>query len=144
MHKAERLEKAYREQQKGKSPMLPFWLSPTHVRLVPISEEFHEKVEEIAAEMGKYNIRVDIDDRASTLQKRIREAETDWVPYVAVVGKREVESGMLSIRNRQTGGKMENMSLNELIAKIQDEIKGKPFKPLPLPKLLSKRPLFHG
>jgi threonyl-tRNA synthetase len=60
------------------------------------------------------------------------------------VGKREVESGMLSIRNRQTGGKMENMSLNELIAKIQDEINGKPFKPLPLPKLLSKRPLFHG
>ena len=138
------LEKAFKEQQKGKPPMLPLWLSPTQVRLIPISEEFHAKVEEIANEIGKCCIRVDVDDRASTLQKRIREAETDWVPYVAVVGKREVESGMLSIRNRQTGGKMENMSLNELIAKIQDEIKGKPFKPLPLPKLLSKRPLFHG
>ena len=138
------LEKAYREQQKGKSPMLPFWLSPTHVRLVPISEEFYEKVEEIAAEMGKYNIRVDIDDRASTLQKRIREAETDWVPYVVVVGRREADSGVLSIRNRQTGGKMESMSLNELVTKIQNEIKGKPFKPLPLPKHLSQRPQFHG
>ena len=138
------LEKAYREQQKGKSPMLPFWLSPTHVRLVPISEMFHEKVEEIAAEMGKYNIRVDIDDRASTLQKRIREAETDWVPYVVVVGRRETDSGVLSIRNRQMGGKMESMSLNELITKIQNEIKGKPFKPLPLPKHLSQRPQFHG
>jgi threonyl-tRNA synthetase len=138
------LEKAFKEQQKGKPPMLPLWLSPTQVRLIPISEEFHAKVEEIANEIGKCCIRVDGDDRASTLQKRNREAETDWVPYVAVVGKREVESGMLSIRNRQTGGKMENMSLNELIAKIQDEIKGKPFKPLPLPRLLSKRPLFHG
>ena len=138
------LEKAFKEQQKGKPPMLPLWLSPTQVRLIPLSEEFLVKVEEIADEIGKCDIRVDVDDRASTLQKRIREAETDWVPYVAVVGKREVESGMLSIRNRQTGGKMENMSLNELITKIRDEIKGKPFKPLPLPKLLSKRPLFHG
>jgi threonyl-tRNA synthetase len=138
------LEKAFKEQQKGKPPMLPVWLSPTQVRLIPISEEFHAKVEEIADEIGKCGIRVDVDDRASTLQKRIREAETDWVPYVAVVGQREVESGMLSIRNRQTGGKMENMSLNELLAKIQEEIKGKPLKPLPLPRLLSRRPLFHG
>jgi len=138
------LEKAYKEQQKGKSPMLPLWLSPTQVRLIPISEEFHEKVEEIATEIEKCNIRVDVDDRASTLQKRIREAETDWIPYVVVVGKRETESGVLSVRNRQTGGKMENMSLNDLTTKIQDKIKGKPFKSLPLPKHLSKRPQFHG
>ena len=112
------LEKAYKEQQKGKSPMLPLWLSPTQVRLVPISEEFHEQVEETANEIEKCHIRVDIDDRASTLQKRIREAETDWVPYVVVVGKREAESGVLAIRNRQTGGKMESMTLTELITKI--------------------------
>ncbi len=138
------LEKAYKEQQKGKPPMLPLWLSPTQVRLIPISEVFHKKVEEIAGEMDKCGIRVDIDDRASTLQKRIRDAETDWVPYVVVVGKRELESELLSVRNRQTGGKMENITLSELTAKIQDEIKAKPFKPLPLPKLLSKRPQFHG
>jgi len=138
------LEKAYKEQQKGKPPMLPLWLSPTQVRLIPISEEFHEQVEEAANEIEKCSIRVDIDDRASTLQKRIREAETDWVPYVVVLGKREAESGVLAIRNRQTGGKMESMTLNELITKIQDAVKGKPFKPLPLPKLLSKRPQFHG
>ncbi len=138
------LEKAYKEQQKGKSPMLPLWLSPTQVRLIPISEEFQTEVEEIANALEKCNIRVDIDDRASTLQKRIREAETDWVPFVVVVGKREAESGILSIRNRQTGGKIESMGLNELAARIMGEIKGKPFKPLPLPKLLSKRPQFHG
>jgi len=122
------LEKAFKEQQKGKPPMLPLWLSPTQVRLIPLSEEFLVKVEEIADEIGKCDIRVDVDDRASTLQKRIREAETEWVPYVAVVGKREVESGMLSIRNRQTGGKMENMSLNELITKIRDESQRKTFQ----------------
>jgi threonyl-tRNA synthetase len=70
------LEKAYREQQKGKSPMLPLWLSPTQVRLIPLSDQFLEKVEEIATEIELQCIRVDVDDRAMTLQKRIREAET--------------------------------------------------------------------
>jgi threonyl-tRNA synthetase len=71
------LEKAYREQQKGKSPMLPLWLSPTQVRLIPISDQFLGKVEEIAEEMEANCIRVDVEDRALTLQKRVREAETD-------------------------------------------------------------------
>ena len=138
------LEKAYMEQQKGKSPMLPLWLSPTQVRLIPISEEFLEKVEEIAREIEACCIRVDVDDRAMTLQKRIREAETEWVPYVIVVGKREIESGVLSIRDREAGGKVESMKLTELTLKIQKTIEGKPFKPLPLPRSLSKRPQFYG
>ena len=138
------LEKAYREQQKGKSPMLPLWLSPTQVRLIPLSDQFLEKVEEIAAEIELQCIRVDVDDRAMTLQKRIREAETDWVPYVVVIGQKEIESGVLSIRVRGEQGKLENMKLDELMAKVKEGIAGKPFKPLPLPRSLSKRPQFHG
>jgi len=138
------LEKAYREQQKGKSPMLPLWLSPTQVRLIPLSDQFLEKVEEIAAEIELQCIRVDVDDRAMTLQKRIREAETDWVPYVVVIGQKEIESGVLSIRVRGEQGKLENMKLDELTAKVKEGIAGKPFKPLPLPRSLSKRPQFHG
>jgi len=138
------LEKAYMEQQKGKSPMLPLWLSPTQVRLIPISDQFLSKVEEIAAEIELHCIRVDVDDRASTLQKRIREAETDWVPYVVVVGQKEIESGVLSVRVREEQGKLESMKLNDLVSKIKGKIEGKPFKPLPLPRSLSKRPQFHG
>jgi len=138
------LEKAYREQQKGKSPMLPLWLSPTQVRLIPISDQFLGKVEEIAEEMEANCIRVDVEDRAMTLQKRIREAETDWVPYVVVVGQKELESGVLSIRVREEQGKLESMKLDELMVKIKEKIAGKPFKPLPLPRNLSKRPQFHG
>src|SRR4030042_102141 len=108
------LEKAYREQQKGKSPMLPLWLSPTQVRLIPISDQFLEKVEEIAAEIESQYIRVDVGDRAVTLQKGFREAETDWVPYVVVVGQKEIESGVLSIRVREEQGKLESMKTNEL------------------------------
>ncbi|MCW4044750.1 MAG: threonine--tRNA ligase [Candidatus Bathyarchaeota archaeon] len=138
------LEKAYREQQSGKLPMLPLWLSPVQVRLIPISEGYTEKVEEIAKEIEAHNIRVDIDERAFTLQKRIREAETEWVPYVIVVGQREIDSGILAIRDRAAHGKVQNMQLNELVAKIQSELKDKPFKPLPLPRNLSKRPQFYG
>jgi threonyl-tRNA synthetase len=138
------LEKAYREQQKGKSPMLPLWLSPTQVRLIPLSDQFLEKVEEIATEIELQCIRVDVDDRAMTLQKRIREAETEWVPYVVVIGQKEIESGVLSIRVREEQGKLENMKLDELTAKVKEGTAGKPLKPLPLPRSLSKRPQFHG
>jgi len=138
------LEKAYKEQQKGKLPMLPLWLSPTQVRLIPISDEFTEKVEDIAKKIAASCIRVDIDDRSSTLQKRIREAEREWVPYVIVVGQRELESGVLAVRDREAHGKVQNMKLDELIAKVSGALEGKPFKPLPLPLNLSKRPQFYG
>jgi threonyl-tRNA synthetase len=138
------LEKAYKEQQTGKLPMLPLWLSPTQVRLVPISDSFMEKVDEIAKEIAAHCIRVDIDDRASTLQKKVREAEMEWVPYVIVVGQRELESGVLAVRDRENHGKVQNMKLAELIAKITAKLEGKPFKPLPLPLNVSKRPQFYG
>jgi threonyl-tRNA synthetase len=138
------LEKAYREQQSGKLPMLPLWLSPTQVRLISMSEKYAEKVEEIAKEIEAHCVRVDIDDRAFTLQKRIREAETEWVPYVIVVGQREIESDALPVRDRAAHGKVQNMNLNELLIKIQGELKDKPFRPLPLPRNLSKRPQFYG
>jgi threonyl-tRNA synthetase len=138
------LEKAYKEQQNGKLPMLPLWLSPTQVRLISISDSFTGKVEEIGKEIAAHCIRVDIDDRASTLQKKIREAEMEWVPYVIVVGQRELESGVLAVRDRETHGKVQNMKLDELIARITGKLEGKPFKPLPLPLNLSKRPQFYG
>ncbi|MGW8289542.1 MAG: His/Gly/Thr/Pro-type tRNA ligase C-terminal domain-containing protein, partial [Candidatus Bathyarchaeia archaeon] len=138
------LEKAYRTQQKGILPMLPLWLSPTQVRLIPISDEFTERVEEIADKIVSSCIRVDIDDRAATLQKKIREAEREWVPYIIVVGQRELESGVLAVRDRVAHGKVQNMKLDELIAKVAAGLKSKPFKPLALPLYLSKRPQFFG
>ncbi len=138
------LEKAYREQMAGKAPMLPLWLSPTQVRLIPISDKYMDKVEEIAKKIEAYCIRVDIDDSASTLQKKIREAEQEWIPYIAVVGEKEVESGNLSVRDREVKGAQQNLTAEMLVAKIAEKTAGKPFKPLPLPRLISKRPQFHG
>ncbi|NWF87098.1 threonine--tRNA ligase [Candidatus Bathyarchaeota archaeon] len=137
------LEKAYKEQQSGKPPMLPVWLSPTQIRMIPMSEKYHEYVEKLVDTIEKHCIRVDIDERLLTLQKRIREAEMEWVPYVIVVGQQEVESDMLPVRDRKTG-KILKMKLEELISEVEKTIKDKPFKPLPLPKQLSRRPQFYG
>ena len=137
------LEKAYAEQQKGKSPMLPLWLSPTQVRLIPISEKFADEVEKIGSTIENRCVRVDIDDRQMTLQKRVRDGEMEWVPYIIVVGQKEIESGILSVRDRKTG-EQRKLKLEDLINEIENETKGKPFKPLALPRKLSKRPQFYG
>ncbi len=137
------LEKAYKEQMKGKAPMLPLWLSPTQVRLIPISDKYMDKVEELAEKIEESCIRVDIDDTSATLQKKIREAEQEWVPYVVVIGEKELASGMLAVRDRESRGQ-QSITVDELLAKMHAKIDGKPFKPLPLPRNLSKRPQFHG
>ncbi|MEM2937350.1 MAG: threonine--tRNA ligase [Candidatus Bathyarchaeia archaeon] len=137
------LEKAYREQQKGKPPMLPVWLSPTQVRIIPMSDKFLEPCEKMAETLEAQQIRVDIDDRPLTLQKRIREAEMEWIPYIIVVGQREMESEALPVRDRKAS-KIRKMKLEELISEVKAAAEGKPFKSLPLPKHVSKRPQFYG
>jgi threonyl-tRNA synthetase len=137
------LEKAYKEQQSGKRPMLPLWLSPTQVRIIPLSDKYLEHAKKLADKIEKQCIRVDIDERTLTLQKRIREAEMEWVPYTIVIGQQEVDSNVLRVRDRESG-KIPEMKLEEFVNEVEEAIKDKPFKPLPLPKELSKRPQFHG
>ncbi|MEM3442285.1 MAG: His/Gly/Thr/Pro-type tRNA ligase C-terminal domain-containing protein, partial [Candidatus Bathyarchaeia archaeon] len=137
------LEKAYKEQQSGKPPMLPLWLSPTQVRIIPMSDKYLENAEKLAEIFESHCIRVDIDDRTLTLQKRVREAEMEWIPYIIVVGQREAESGVLAVRDRKMG-EIRKMKVEELLNEIENLVRGKPFKPLPLPKYISRRPQFYG
>ncbi|MEM3627321.1 MAG: threonine--tRNA ligase [Candidatus Bathyarchaeia archaeon] len=137
------LEKAFKEQQSGKPPMLPLWLSPTQVRIIPMSSDYLKHAENIAKTINEHNIRVDIDDRALTLQKRIREAEMEWIPYIIVIGQKEIQSTILPVRDRKAG-EIRRMKLEELISEIENIVKGKPFKQLPLPIYLSTRPQFYG
>jgi threonyl-tRNA synthetase len=137
------LEKAYREQQLGKTPTLPIWLSPTQVRIIPVSEEFFEEGEKIVDKLNRSQIRVDLDDRPLTVSKRIREAEMEWISYILVLGQREISSNTLSIRERKSG-KIKKMQLQELVKEIKEKTLDKPYKPLTLPQFLSKRPKFYG
>ena len=137
------LEKAYREQQRGNVPILPLWLSPVQVRVIPVSDRFVVDAEKIVDEIEEHCIRVDLDDRPLTMQKKIREAEMEWINYVLVVGQREIASGILPVRDRKAR-EIRKMRLQELMKEIKEKTKDKPFKPLTLPKSLSKRPQFFG
>jgi len=135
------LEKAYMIMEKGGKPMLPVWLSPTQVRLIPVAERHVEDCMNLLDKIEKEQIRVDIDDREETVDKKIKDAESEWIPYIVVFGDREKERGELAVRIRETG-KIEYKKLDRLIEEIKKHNQGKPFKPLSLPKLLSRRPSF--
>jgi threonyl-tRNA synthetase len=136
------LEKAHRDSLKGKTPILPLWLAPTQVRIVPVSEKFEDDAEKLMKQIEGNRIRVDVDDRPLSLGKKVRAAEKEWVNYVIVIGEKEVGSDVLPVRDRKAGKKTRNMKIQELIDEITAETVDKPFKPLSLPKLLSKRPQF--
>ncbi len=137
------LEKAYLEQQKNKNPVLPMWLSPTQVRVCPVNDSFVNDALKIAEKLGKESIRTDVDDRTESVQKKIRDAEMEWIPISVVIGEKEKESGKLAVRFRVTS-KVEKMDIKDLIKKIRKETKGYPYKPLPLPRLMTKRPVFSS
>jgi len=141
------LEKAYMQREKGVLPSLPLWLSPIQVRIIPVSEKYVQHSIEIAERLKRVRIRVDVDDRDETLSKKVRDASTEWIPFIAVVGEKEVAEGKLTvtIRNESTlkKQKRESMSVDELIERIKTECGDKPFKHLPLPMLLSSRPSFR-
>ncbi len=116
---------------------------PTQVRIIPMTEKFLQEAEKVAKKLERNHIRVDIDDRQLTLQKRIREAETEWIHYIVVIGQKEVESGILAVRDR-INRKIRKMKINELIEEVKEKIKDKPFAELSLPKHLSQRAQFYG
>lgn len=125
-----------------KLPMLPLWLSPTQVRVLPIADRHIEFGRKIVDDLVANGIRADIDDHSITVGKKVRNAGKDWVPYTLVIGDRELESDVFSISVRDTGKKVD-MSLEELILEIKSITEGLPFRPLPLPKNLSERITFN-
>jgi len=135
------LEKAYMNEQRKKVPSIPVWLSPTQVRVIPLSEKYLKYSEEIANEIEKENIRVDVDDRSLTVPNKVRYGELEWIPFSIVVGEREIQSKLFPLRIRETG-EVKKMKIEELIKMIKKETVGKPFKKSSLPKFLTKRPKF--
>jgi threonyl-tRNA synthetase len=107
----------------------PLWLAPEQVRVIPISDEAHEAARSIAERLRAINVRVHLDDRAETLNYRIREAETLKIPYMAIVGKREAESDAIALRVRGAGKKQQVMPVTDFIAQVQDELATRALKP---------------
>jgi threonyl-tRNA synthetase len=127
-------------------PSFPTWLSPTQVRLVPVAERHLPFAEEVCNRLNAVCIRTDIDDRDESVNKKIREAGMDWVPYVAVIGDQEAEIGRLTVTIRKLSEPKkpyrELMKEEELVKAVKLETAGKPFRPLYTPRKLSKKPRF--
>ncbi|MEM2095236.1 MAG: threonine--tRNA ligase [Candidatus Caldarchaeum sp.] len=124
-------------------PSLPTWLSPTQLRILPLTEKYVQRALKLAEKVSREGIRVDVDERPESLGKKVYEAETSWIPYIATLGAKEARSGKLSIRMRGER-KIRQMSVQTLVKRIRKEISGYPFRPLPLPTEVSKRPVYSG
>ena len=121
-------------------PVLPLWLSPTQVRILPLKDANIPEAIALAKEIRSHKIRVDVDDRSDTLGNKIRNAEKEWIPYAIVFGDKEIANQeVLPIRQRGSG--QLSSSLENLITKIKTEVGEMPYKSLPN-WLLSKRLTF--
>ena len=136
------LEKAAKSSKTGDKPTLPLWLSPTHMRLIPVTSNHTGYCKEIADAISNKPVRVDIDDRDESVGKKIRDAEMEWINYIVVVGDTEVEEARFQIRDRLNPSERKTMTMDGLVNEITNKTADKPYQPLNLPLLLSKRPQF--
>lgn len=102
----------------------PLWLSPSHIKIIPIDEKHHEFATKVANLLSDENIRVDLDTTKEGLGKKVRGAKVDKTPYWVVIGDKELESDKLSLESRDAG-QLGQTSPEELLAKLQEEIKTK-------------------
>lgn len=137
------LENAAAKAKRNETPSFPLFLSPTQVRLIPFSTDTKEHLKyatKLAKKLLRTKIRADVDDRNETLSKRVRDAEVEWVPYIVVIGDREIKEGKLAVRKRGLK-EQQMMDFKSLVKEIKGQIKAYPFEPLSLPISLSKRPV---
>ena len=102
----------------------PVWLSPVQVKILPISEKQHDYAKKIEEEMKAKGIRAKLDDRSEKIGYKIREAQLEKVPYMVIVGQKEEEENIVSIRSRKDGD-IGSMKTNEFIEKVIKEDKEK-------------------
>lgn len=104
--------------------MLPTWLCPEQVRVLPISEKYNAYARKVKEELQKNNVLVTVDERAEKIGYKIREARLERIPYMLIVGQKEEEEGVVSVRSRYLGDEGQK-PLNTFIDDICKEIRTK-------------------
>ena len=102
----------------------PLWLAPQQVVILPISEAFQANAEKIEEDLQAVNIRASVDKRNEKIGYKIRQAQLKKIPYMLVVGEKEVSSNTVSVRSRKNGD-LGSMSLAEFISTLKEEIENK-------------------
>ena len=106
------------EETKG---AFPVWLSPVQVKILPISDKQNEYGEKVKARLEEKGIRIELDNRNEKIGYKIREAQLEKIPYMLVVGDKEVESNSVSVRSREDGD-IGIQSLDDFIKNLEDEL----------------------
>lgn len=107
----------------------PVWLAPEQVRIIPISDEQREGAEQVTRRLREAGIRAHLEAGHETLNYRIREGEVQKVPYMAIVGQREVNSDTVAVRVRGAGNKQEVMATEAFVTKLQAEVRTRALAP---------------
>lgn len=106
----------------------PVWLAPVQVKLLPIADRHLDYVYEVKRKLEQSGIvRIEIDDRSEKIGYKIREAQLEKVPYMVLVGDKDIENDAVSVRDRRDGD-IGSMSIDEFIAKIVEEVNNKIIK----------------
>jgi threonyl-tRNA synthetase len=100
----------------------PVWLAPVQLVFIPIADRHLEAVDKLAERFREKDLRVEVDGKAERMQAKIRNAQLQKVPYMAVVGDKELEAGTLNIRRRE-GGDQVSLSVDQFLAQLEDESK---------------------
>lgn len=103
----------------------PVWLAPIQVRILPISERHHQYAQKLVSRMNELDIRVESDERKEKIGYKIRESQTEKIPFTLVVGDQEAESDTVAVRRYGQGNAGEKMTVEAFIDLIQTEIKNK-------------------
>lgn len=104
--------------------LFPTWLCPEQVRVIPISEKFHDYAAQVEEKLRNASIRCFVDQRSEKMGYKIREARLEKVPYMLVVGAKEQEEGVVSVRSRYLGDEG-SRPLDVFIQEITEEIRTK-------------------
>jgi threonyl-tRNA synthetase len=100
----------------------PVWLAPVQLVFIPIADRHLEAVSKLAERFREKDLRVEVDGKAERMQAKIRNAQLQKVPYMAVVGDKELEAGTLNIRRRE-GGDQVSVSIDQFLVQLEDESK---------------------
>jgi len=100
----------------------PTWLAPIQMAVLPISDKHQEYAKSVQERLRLRGLRTRLDDRAETVNYRIRECQMEQIPYMLVVGDKEAESNQVSVRHRRDESKKGVMSLDDFIAIVEKEI----------------------
>ena len=100
----------------------PTWLAPVQIRILPIADKHKEYSQKLLKQLEELDLRVELDEREEKIGYKIREAQLQKIPYMLIIGDKEVEANAVGVRSRKDGD-IGQMSVEDFVKKIQEEIK---------------------